>query len=63
MGHLEAAVRILAMLARGGCSVFEERLQLLLQVGHVLRIPSKGFGAFNGTSTEIMSFGCLDFSH
>lgn len=32
MGHLEAAVRVLAMLARGGCSRFEERLQLLLQV-------------------------------
>lgn len=35
MGHLEAAVRILAMLARGGCSRFEERLHFLLQVGLV----------------------------
>lgn len=32
MGHLETTVRILAMLARGGCSSFEERLDTLLQV-------------------------------
>lgn len=32
MGHLETAVRILAMLARGGCASFEERLNVLMQV-------------------------------
>lgn len=33
MGHLETAVRTLAMLARGGgcCSTFEERLDVLMQ--------------------------------
>lgn len=37
MGHLETAVRILAMLARGGgCSTFEERLDLLLQAYYFL---------------------------
>lgn len=38
MGHLETAVRILAMLAKagGGCSTFEERLDVLLQAHYFL---------------------------
>lgn len=38
MGHMETAVRILAMLAKagGGCSTFEERLDVLLQAHYFL---------------------------
>lgn len=32
VGHLEMAIRVLTMLARAGCSSFDERLDLLMQV-------------------------------
>lgn len=60
MGHLEAAVRILAMLARGGCSVFEERSQTLLQVGLVFRTVSEVSGACYIANSPSLIFGCID---
>lgn len=51
MGHLETAVRILAMLARGGgCATFEERLDLLLQAYYFL-------GRMASTVTETVACG------
>lgn len=38
VGHLETVVRVLAMLARTGCSSFKERLNILMQVGARKRI-------------------------
>lgn len=37
VGHLETAVRILAMLARGRCSTFDEQRDLLMQVSSLRR--------------------------
>lgn len=52
MGHLETAVRILAMLgnAGGGCSTFEERIDVLLQAHYFL-------GRMASTVDETVAWG------
>lgn len=52
MGHLETAVRILAMLGKagGGCSTFEERIDVLLQAHYFL-------GRMASTVDETVAWG------